>query len=333
MTRRVVYVLSLVALLLAATVVPMPFREFSPGSATPIEELIVLDGDTTEIEGDFDLLTVRARTPNLLGVAGALLSPSRDLELRQEVVPEGLDDDEYRRLQAIEFSRTFETAVAVGAQEAGFDARVVTRPVVLSVLPDSPADGELRLGDAILRVDGVAPESSEELVEAVSDVDVGERVRLTVDRGGGDPQEVTITAGPVPGVDRPAGLGITLGTFASDVELPFDAELQETNIIGPSAGMMIAVTTFDLLSDENLAGGRVIAGTGTITGEGRVGPIGGIREKLVAAREAGADLLLVPAEQLGQLDGLDRDGLEVVGVASVEEAISAVRDSQAPVSG
>lgn len=318
------YVVSLVTILLAAYIVPMPLVEFSPGGATSIPPLITVadEVETTPIEGDLSLLTVRLTQPTIVESIRALTTPVRDLEWRDAVIPRGIENQDYFDFQRAEFQRTFELAVAVGLREAGYDVPTRSRPVVAQVLETGPAAGELRAGDLIRTFDGQEVTSADELIELASDLEVGDTVQLVVDRAG-EEVEVELEAGRVPGLDRP-GIGISLGT-ATVSDLPFDVELEDTGIGGPSAGMMIALTVFDLVSDEDLTAGREIAGTGTISAEGRIGEIGGIQEKVIAAHEAGAELILVPAAQEEASLAVAPEGLTVVGVATIEEAIEALR--------
>lgn len=323
MRRGLLYLLSAVLVVWAAVDVPMPFIEIAPGTATSIPPLIELETEVTPIAGDLALLTIRNRQPGAAETVAIWLSPDRELTPQTSVVPAGIDRGEYFRLQRLQFDRTFRVAVAAGLDAAGFDVRVSSRPIIFSVLPHGPAAGNLSAGDVVLRVGGVEVTSGQELVAQLQDIEVGDPVLLDVLREG-EELSVTVVAGTIPEVDHPA-LGVTIETIADDVELPVDVSLAETRIGGPSAGMMIALTVYDLVSEEDLARGRVVAGTGTIDGEGNVGGIGGIDQKMVAAASAGADLVLVPASQLDQARDGAPAGLDIVGVATLEDAIEALR--------
>src|SRR5690606_12818242 len=122
------------------------------------------------------------------------------------------------------------------------------------------------------------------------------------------------------------GLGVLAETATVGLELPFEVSLNDTRIGGPSAGMMTAVTIYDLLSDEDLVAGRTVLGTGSVMASGQVGSVGGVPEKVRSAAAYGADLVLVPASQLDAAQLAAPEDLEVVGVATVEDAIAALRD-------
>jgi PDZ domain-containing protein len=323
--RPLAYLLSAVTIVAAVFMVPMPLVEFSPGGATPVRDLIALGDEvaTTPIEGELSLLTIKLTQPTAAEVVRAWTTPVRDVELRTSVIPAGIDDEDYFDYQRGEFQRTFELAVAVGLRAAGAEVSVRSAPIVVHVLSAGPAEGVLQAGDLVRTFDGQPVASAEELVEAASDLDAGETVPLTVDRAG-ETLELELTAARLAELDRP-GLGIRLGTTSDAVDLPFDIDMSDTRIGGPSAGMMIALTVYDLFSDEDLAAGRHIAGTGTVDQAGRVGPVGGIQEKVVSAADAGATVLLVPASLAAEARSVQPPGLEIVPVASVDEAIAALR--------
>ncbi len=309
----------------AAFVVPLPLVEYVPGKTTSIPSLIELDGvETYELEGDIELLTVFLRQQPPVPALGAALSPDRSLVPYDEVYPSGTDRGQVRRLERERFARQFEVAVAVGAAAAGVETDLVTEVVVVQVLPGSPASGELSPGDVVLAVDGDPLASAEELQARSRTGQEGDELTLTV-RADGDQRDVTLTLATFGGVTEPR-LGIAIQTAVDEARLPFEASLTEgTRIGGPSAGLMTAVTVYDLLTEESLLQGRSIAGTGSLDADGRVGPVGGIPAKLVAADTAGAELVLVPASQIELALETAPAGLEVIGVADLDAALAALR--------
>lgn len=324
MMRGIAYLLSLLVLALAAFVVPMPLVEFSPGGATSIPPLIEIEQvDTTPIRGDLSLLTIRVSQPTLAEAVRAGVTPVRDLVRREQVIPAGVDNDSYFDLQRSEFQRAFEVAVAVGLRAAGRDVEISTAPLVQQVLSTGPAGGVLSPGDLVETIDGQPVATAEELIEAAQGLEAGDTVTLEIDRAG-EQRTVEVTAGRVPGLDHP-GIGVGLSTASDRVALPFPVELSDTSIGGPSAGMMVALTVYDLVAAEDLAAGRDISGTGTISPDGRVGPIGGIEEKVIAASDAGASIMLIPAGQESVVRTVAPEGLRIVPVATLTEAIAALR--------
>lgn len=323
MTRRAALALSVTVVVWAAAVVPMPFYEVQPGSARPVEELLVLSAAVSEVSGDLDLLTTKQSRPNVAEAVWIALHPDRDLLPAAERVPAGVDEDRFFAIQEQAFRTSFLTAVAVAARETGLEVELSTRAVVAHVVPDAPSRGLLEPGDVITAIDGTAVTSGEDLV-----AELGRRAEpatwtLDVLRDGDD-LTVEVTTRVLDDSGRPV-LGIVVETVADDPTLPFDADVDRDGIVGPSAGLMLAVTAADLLLEEDLASGRVVAGTGTIALDGTVGIVSGVEQKSRAAVAAGADLLLVPIDLLDETGPAQEAGIPVVGVRTFQDALDALR--------
>jgi Lon-like protease len=323
--RAAFYSLSAALLGWAAMAVPLPFVEYLPGAPTSIEPLLEFEGvETTPLQGETSLLTVLVRQQPSVPALLAWLDDDRRLLDVERVFPPGTDRDAYFEAERERFGRQFELAAAVGAEAAGVETELVTEAVVLEVLPDAPAAGRLAPGDVVLEVDGDPIVAAEDLQARTRASQVGDTLELTIRRAG-QRLDVAVELGRIAGSEFPA-LGIHVQTAVDRVELPFAIRLaNHTRIGGPSAGMMVAVTTYDLLSDEDLLAGRSVMGTGSIDADGRVGPVGGVAEKMVSAAANDADLVLVPTLQLDEALSRAPEGLEVVGVATIDEALEALR--------
>jgi PDZ domain-containing protein len=141
---------------------------------------------------------------------------------------------------------------------------------------------------------------------------------VTVD---GKPQVVRLVRRPCGGSEKPL-VGVSMIP-----SFPFPISISSGDVGGPSAGLMWAITMYDLLTPGDLTGGRTIAGTGVIETDGRVDPIGGIAEKIVAARDAGADVVLLPKGNLAEARAAGADGVRLVPVASFDQAVSWLRSN------
>jgi PDZ domain-containing protein len=149
---------------------------------------------------------------------------------------------------------------------------------------------------------------------------VGTEFEFEVKREG-EERALTVTSEDNPDSPGTPYIGIGVGEFYS-AGFPIEFTLQDVG--GPSAGLMFAVGIIDKLTPESLTGGEHIAGTGTIDPDGAVGPIGGIRQKLVGARDAGATLFVMPASHCAEAEGHVPDGLTVAPVGTLTEAVEAI---------
>lgn len=318
------FLLSVVMVALAGLLVPMPLVESAPGSSQDVGALVAVDADTTELTGELGLLTVLVDQPSIVDTVIAWLDDDRQLRRRDLVVPAEFDQREYVELQQREFRRSFRVAAAVGLRAAGYETTVRTAVQVVGVLPEGPAAGILRVGDLIRTFEGTPVSTTEQLVDAAHDIRLGDELRLGIERAG-QARTVTVVAGRVPGLAQP-GMGITLHTSEEEIELPVDVDLvDQQQIGGPSAGLMVALTVYDLLAEEDLVAGRDVVGTGTVDGDGTVGPVGSVREKTRTAIASDADLMLVPGSQAAEAAEAADGQVEVLGVGTVAEAIQTLR--------
>lgn len=169
----------------------------------------------------------------------------------------------------------------------------------------------------ILAADGEGVTDAASVREIVNAAD-GDDVELTIIRSGSEeavtlsPQETEVDG------ETTWLLGVTLTTA---YDFPIDVTIQLNNVGGPSAGMMFALGIIDELTPGALNGGDIVAGTGTITAGGDVGPIGGIRQKLWGAKDEGATTFLAPVENCDEVVGHVPQGLDVFAVDTLDDAL------------
>ena len=186
---------------------------------------------------------------------------------------------------------------------------------VLDVLEGTPASALLHKGDVIVVVDGRRLCIGNDLSAALADRRPGDIARVEL-------ADRRIIAVPLVASGSRAIIGIGVKTV--NCALPFAIRLETGPVIGPSGGLAMTLGILDRLSPGELLGGGTVAVTGTIEINGRVGPIGGVKQKTIAARRAGAKLFIVPNEELAQARS-HAGPLSVVGVATLDDALRALR--------
>ncbi len=282
------------------------------------------DEKTYPTDGTLDMLTVsirgnRENLPNWLEVAAAYFDPSRAVVPVDLIYPVGQTVEQSNQQGAVDMANSQKAAIAAALTELGYDL-----PSTLSVVETqdgSPAAGQLLAGDVIVSVNGKTfPDVTALRAEiAANGVDSPATVDILRD---GTAKTLELTPVLSSG-DSPAPiLGIIVG---SEYEFPFDVKIQLENVGGPSAGMMFALGIIDKLTPGELNGGQNIAGTGTIDATGTVGPIGGIRQKLYGARNAGASYFLAPESNCNEVTGHIPDGLTVFAVSTLDDSLAALK--------
>ena len=325
---------AIAASVVAAALLPVPYVILSPGptlntlGARPDgKALIEISGHRTyPTNGHLNLVTVSYQGGpsdgfNLFTALQAWLSP------RQAVVPQ---EELFGTNQTQQLVARQDPQQMVGSQQLAEAAALCQLRIPFDVIdtvnvvyPGMPASGVLRKGDVITAVDGkpvTCRTPSGTLIRARRP---GAQVRLTIDRHGAT-RQVRLTTASSHGK---AVVGI--GVFET-YRFPFPVRINVGNIGGPSAGLMFALGIMDKLTPRGLTNGRFIAGTGEISANGAVSPIGGIQQKMAGARAAGATVFLAPAANCADAAGAVPQGLRLVKVYTLA---GAVRDLSALAAG
>lgn len=199
--------------------------------------------------------------------------------------------------------------------------RVLGYPVLLTVkevTAGSPSSGILSPGDVITEVDGQAATSMQRLSALVGAKAPGTPHTVAFRRGA---ETLTKEIGTTKGQDDKAKLGVTMDPTQPH---PFKLNIKLADVGGPSAGLMFALGVIDTLKPEDLTGGNVIAGTGTIDDDGVVGPIGGIAQKLIGAKRAGVKYFLTPAENCAEAVANKQPDMPLIRVTKLEDGLDAL---------
>lgn len=330
-----VSVTSVLVLLAVALLMPVPFVKLAPGPTFNVigdhdgQPVIKISGTTTyPVTGELDMTTVlESGGPRggltFVDAVASWFSSSNAVLPRELMYPDDVSGTDVKAKQTAMFSSAESNATA--AALSYLKMPVSTKIVVSAVWADSPADGILEARDEILTIDGTTIAAADQVRTLVQAKPIGTEFAITVLRdgeAGAKNVDVTLTSAPNPTDDTKPYIGISVGEYYSaDFPIAFTLD----TVGGPSAGLMFTLGLIDKLSPDDLAAGKHIAGTGTIDAEGKVGPIGGIRQKLAGASKAGAELFLMPKSHCAEAAGHIPDGLTVTPVETVTDAVEALR--------
>ena len=325
---------SLILLLGVAFLLPVPFVKMAPGPTFNVigtvddKPVLSIEGTTTyPTTGSLEMTTVlESGGPRggltFVDAMASWFNPADAVLPRELIYPDEVSGDEVKRRQAAMFSTS--ESDAIGAALTYLKMPVGKELVATSVYGDSPADGLLEPKDHIVSIDGTAVDQPQQVSDAIRSKPIGTSFDFEIVRrvdGADETKEVTVTSAPNPDDATIPYIGIGVGIYyVPDFSIDFTLK----DVGGPSAGLMFTLGLIDKLSPDDLAKGRTIAGTGTITPDGAVGAIGGIRQKLAGARNKGAELFLMPAVHCKEASGHVPDGLTVAAVSTVAEAVTAV---------
>ena len=311
----------------AALSLPVPYVIESPGPTFNTlgtdngKPVITVSGhESYPAKGNLDLTTVYVDGgPNgpvsVFEALTAWLNPSKAVYPQELIFPTGVTKEQSQQESAVAMTTSQENAVAAALKELGIPFGQKLQ--VASIPDDSASKGKIQEGDLLVSIGG-KPISALSVIQSELAAGNGKPVPVVVDRGG---SQQTLTITPSKSENGRYLLGVVL---QYKFTFPFDVKISLDKVGGPSAGMMFALGIVDTVTPGDLTGGKHIAGTGTITPDGAVGPIGGIDQKMVGARSGGATLFLAPAANCDEVVGHIPAGLQVVKVETLAEARHAV---------
>lgn len=324
-------------LIVGGAALPVPYVKLGPGPVTDTlgmgpedRPLIRIDGAKTyPTDGKLYLVTVSewGGPGSKLDLGDAVrgwLNPNVAVVPQDLLYPPDTTAEQAQEEAATEMTDSQKNAEVAALRYLGHD--VPTLVTVGSLTKDSPSDGKLEPGDVILSVDGTPVSTPDQLRAEIAKHTPGQVLSLSVERTG-QRLDVKVTTAADPSDPKRPVIGILPGT---DYKLPFKIDIDLRDVGGPSAGMMFALGIIDKLTPESLTGGKVIAGTGTIDADGTVGPIGGIQQKMVGAKEKGhATVFFVPSGNCSEAKAAKPKGLQLVKVSTLSDAVKALETLRA----
>jgi PDZ domain-containing protein len=318
----------LCAMVLGGLFIPVPYVIEQPGPAIDVlgsyegEKVLDIEGHKTyPTDGELMMTTVAIGggpgyrvTP--ADVMRSWFDKTRAVSPRETVYPDDQTQDQTTLQNTVQMKTSQQDAVAVALDE--LDVDYTEGVFVAGVEKDAPAKDTLKAGDQVLAVGGRSAKDTAGFQKLTAATPEGQDVDMTIRRDG----RTTNVQVPTEVRDGEPKMGIIL---SEGYDFPFDVHIGVGEVGGPSAGTMFALSVYDQLTPGSLTEGRKIAGTGTIDADGEVGAIGGIRQKMVGAKDAGADFFLAPGANCTDVSGAEPEGMSVVRVDTFDDALGAVR--------
>ncbi len=322
-----------IAALAVAVLISVPYVILGPGPTLNTlgqdssgQPLITISGHRTyPTAGHLNMVTVDLQGGpgvklNIFTALAAWLNPHEAVVPESEVFAPGQSEQETQQQDNQEMTGSQQLATAAALTELHIPFQ--TQVVVVQAEPGFPAAGVLKAGDVITAVNGEAVTGESSLTTLIGAHPAGSTLTLTILRNG---QSQAVRVGTKESGGRPVmGVAVTV-----QYKFPFTVKFTVGDIGGPSAGTMFALGIIDKLTPLNLTGGKFIAGTGEITASGQVQAIGGIQQKMVGARDAGATIFLAPASNCSDVKGAIPAGLQVVKISTLSQAVTYLEDIRA----
>jgi PDZ domain-containing protein len=309
----------LIVLIALAWTVKVPYVELGPGPTwntlgkdNGTDIISITGAPATTSAGELRMTTVGVIDDITLWQAiTGWISGDDSVVPREVVYPPDKTTDQINQQNAEDFRQSEDSATVAALRELGY-------PVVVSVqelTAGGAAEGKLAVGDVITSVDGTPVTSATQLTGLIRGKPAGTALSIGYTRNGAA-ATTTITSKDDGGTPR---IGVTPKEAQPS---PIKVNISLANVGGPSAGLMFALGIIDKVKPEDLTGGIRIAGTGEIDENGKVGVIGGIDHKMVAAKRDHATVFLVPAGNCAEALAHPVKGLQLVKVSTLDGALA-----------
>lgn len=339
-TRRtwtlVISVLVAGAIGLVSLLVEIPYVALGPG---PTYDTLGTTGGVPVVKisdkrnshrttGELRLTTVAVTDEiTLLGGLGMWISGRYALAPRELYYPPGESDEDVKQENVKQFEDSQSTAETAALKylrdtDKKWADQIDMEVVIKEITTGGAADGLLDAGDQLITVNGAKVTDAASVRAALSDTRPGDDIQVTYLRKDAKAKTGTVTLGRADDGRTQGFMGLVPADMA---DAGFDIDILLTDVGGPSAGLIFSLAIVDRLTEQDLTDGQLVAGTGEISADGTVGPIGGIGFKLLAAQEDGAKIFLVPAHNCTEAVADQPDGLQLVKVGTLSDAVSALR--------
>ena len=300
---------------------PLPYYIYAGGGTINIDDRVVIDGDKDKSKGSLNFAYVKELEGNVASFILGNIIPGYDIEKQENVeLNEDETSEDIMFRNKIYLENANQTAIMLAYQKAEKEVRIKNKHFYIIYVEDKEEDG-LRVGDELLKVNNKEIENVEDYTNEIQNHEVGEKIKVTVKR---DDKEKDVMATVKEGDDYKV-TGVSVSTiYEYDTNPKVELNFKESEG-GPSGGLMLTLAIYDKLTKGDLTNGLKIVGTGTISSDGTVGEIGGVKYKLNGAVKAKADLFLVPKgdnykEALKEKEEHDYD-IEIKAIGTFDEAV------------
>lgn len=327
--RASIFVIVVALVVYVAVYMPTPYIIYMPGSADEVKPMVTVKEGDKEERGVFMMTTVSATYANVFLLGTSLFNRNAQVDKKEDRL-RGKSEAEYSAEQVWFMSDSQSSAMEAAYEKAGVKYSIVPEHIFVFGLSEDPKPkGDIEPGDIILGVDGTATPDNTVLSEQLKNKKVGDTVEMQLERGGEtisrDVQLIEVKDSKT-GEVRPA-LGVMIGAVQKvKAEDPNkQISFTDTQVGGPSAGLMFTLEIYNQLTPGDLTKGHRIAGTGTINKEGVVGAIGGVVHKIVAADRKEAEFFFVPKDNYKEAEAkAEQIGtkMKLIPVSTVDDALA-----------
>jgi Lon-like protease len=319
--------LVLAGIVLVLYIVPSDQYIFLPDKARPLAPYVRVKGEKDDRDGGgIYYVAVEVKKASLLEKLIPGLHEGSTLVPAAAVRSPGESEKQHQAQELQAMAQSQEIGAAVALRSLGYKVAVDSEGTLIAdVNPKGPSAGKLEPNDVIVAVNGRKTPSLPALRRAIGKSHPGDKVNLTVQRGEHRKKVDVKTTSDPQDKSRPI-IGVLTSCElqrASSIDLPIPVHIDLGQVGGPSAGLAFALDVVEKLGHDVDRGHRVVA-TGEMCLDGTVAPVGGLKQKTIGARRAGADVFLVPAGENADEARRYAGDMKVIPVNSFRQALQAL---------
>jgi len=293
----------------------------------PYQWDIAIEGaESYDYEGNLYQLTVRRDEANYFTYIWAKVDNSVDLYSREVILPKGVTPQELSEISMQNMKTSENVAIAVALNILDYEIETQGDGVlVVGVMDDSPVAGKLLKEDLIISINNEVIKSTTEFISLLRTYEIGDMVSIGLIR---NDKEMSIETKLIEHIDyeNEPMVGFLASTPNQRFVFPISVDIDTGNVGGPSAGLMMALNVYNSLTEYDITKGIKVAGTGTIEIDGSVGPVGGVKQKVIAAKNAGSTLILVPTANFDDVQSYIDEDTSIVSVDTFNEALNLISE-------
>ena len=293
----------------------------------PYQWDIAIEGaESYDYEGNLYQLTVRRDEANYFTYIWAKVDNSVDLYSREVILPKGVTPQELSEISIQNMKTSENVAIAVALNILDYEIETQGDGVlVVGVMDDSPVAGKLLKEDLIISINNEVIKSTTEFISLLRTYEIGDMVSIGLIR---NDKEMSIETKLIEHIDyeNEPMVGFLASTPNQRFVFPISVDIDTGNVGGPSAGLMMALNVYNSLTEYDITKGIKVAGTGTIEIDGSVGPVGGVKQKVIAAKNAGSTLILVPTANFDEVQSYIDEDTSIVSVDTFNEALNLISE-------
>lgn len=298
------------------------YSVYKPGGIIDISSRISGD-NINEINGSLNMAYVGYKKGYAPTYLLAKIIPSWTLVKNTDITIEGEELSETILRDKLDYKISISDAIYSAFKETDKEFKIINQEFYVYYLTEE-SQTSLKVGDKIISYDNNKFDDFDIFKEYINTKEIGDKINIEYIRNDKTYEGYFI----VYEEENNKYVGASIVNLY-DIESEYNINIATKNSeSGPSAGMMISLSVYNAISDEDIVKGRKIVGTGTIDKEGNIGAIGGVSYKLASAVKEKADIFICSSENYEEVkEEIEKNNydIKVISVSTLGEAIEKLK--------